>query len=104
MENIYVFRDEVGEICGTASFSENGEKMSVSDPEYIAWTQKVFIPPWETIKNMRNELLAKSDWTAIPDANPKPSKEAWLTYRQALRDLPQNFSEPSEVVWPTKPE
>jgi hypothetical protein len=56
------------------------------------------------IKEFRNNLLKESDWTAIPDANPKPSKEAWLTYRQALRDLPQTFKDPSEVIWPTKPE
>ena len=37
------------------------------------------------------------------DATPKPSKEAWLTYRQALRDLPQNFETPEEVVWPELP-
>jgi hypothetical protein len=56
------------------------------------------------MKNIRNNLLKESDWTAIPDANPKPSKEAWLIYRQALRDLPQNFEDPSEVIWPQKPE
>jgi len=45
-----------------------------------------------------------SEGIAIPDANPKPSKKAWLTYRQALRDIPQTFSTPEEVVRPNKPE
>jgi len=58
---------------------------------------------WYFIKCQRNNILKESDWAVLPDANPKPSKEAWLTYRQALRDLPQNFSNPSEVIWPEKP-
>ena len=66
------------------------------------------VPPaipstWEQIRSKRDALLKDSDWSVASDATPKPSKEAWLTYRQALRDLPQSFSEPSEVVWPNKP-
>ena len=29
--------------------------------------------------------------------------DAWKTYRQALRDLPANTSDPSNPTWPTKP-
>jgi len=65
-----------------------------------------YVPPaptWEQIRAQRDGLLKDSDWSAFPDATPKPSKEAWLDYRKALRDLPQTFSSPEEVVWPTKP-
>ena len=55
---------------------------------------------WEQIRAKRDVLLKDSDWSAFPDANPKPSKEAWITYRQALRDLPQSFETPEEVIWP----
>lgn len=66
-----------------------------------------YIPPaptWEQIRAKRDALLKDSDWSAFPDANPKPSKDAWINYRQALRDLPQNFSTPEEVLFPNKPE
>jgi len=66
-----------------------------------------YVPPaptWEQIRSQRDILLKNSDWSVASDATPKPSKEAWLTYRQALRDIPQNFSTPEEVVFPTKPE
>ena len=33
----------------------------------------------------RNLLLAKSDWTQLPDA--QVDKQAWAEYRQALRDI-----------------
>ena len=59
---------------------------------------------WEQIRSQRDALLKDSDWAVAGDATPKPSKEAWLTYRQTLRDLPQSFSSPEEIIWPNKPE
>jgi hypothetical protein len=65
-----------------------------------------YVPPaptWEEIRSQRDSLLTASDWSVASDATPKPSKEAWLTYRQELRDLPQSFSSPEEVIWPELP-
>jgi hypothetical protein len=56
---------------------------------------------WEGVKTYRNALLAESDWTQLPDA--PCIKEEWVVYRQLLRDIPTNFSCPSEVVFPQKP-
>jgi len=58
---------------------------------------------WDQIRSQRNFLLSQTDWIFSPDVTLK-NKEAWLTYRQALRDVPQTFSTPEEVVWPNKPE
>ena len=49
----------------------------------------------------RNELLAKSDWTQLPDS--PADKEAWATYRQSLRDLPEQKGYPLKVAFPTAP-
>jgi hypothetical protein len=65
-----------------------------------------YVPPaptWEQIRAQRDGLLKDSDWAAFSDAAPKPSKEAWLSYRQSLRDIPNKFSKPEEVIWPQKP-
>ena len=65
-----------------------------------------FVPPaltWEEIRAQRDQLLTQSDWTTLLDAQPKPNKEAWLTYRQALRDITKTYSFPEAVIWPTKP-
>lgn len=50
----------------------------------------------------RDQLLADSDWTQLPDV-PLATKEAWATYRQALRDLPDHVNWPNleEADWPT---
>lgn len=47
----------------------------------------------------RDALLAASDWTMLADV-PGKDYEAWVEYRQALRDL--DYRDPG-VVWPEAP-
>jgi len=54
------------------------------------------------IKSNRNGLLIDSDWTQVADA--PVDKAAWATYRQALRDIPNQEGFPTDVAWPAKPE
>jgi hypothetical protein len=61
-----------------------------------------YIPPaptWEQIRAQRDNLLVQSDWIGVSDAQPKPNKEAWLSYRQALRDITVTYSSPEAVVF-----
>ena len=59
------------------------------------------------IRNKRKELLKESDWTQTADSPLSDSKKAeWVTYRQALRDLPANNSSATsfdDVTFPTEP-
>lgn len=57
---------------------------------------------WDSIRTKRNRLLVESDYTQMPDW--PGNKTAWAAYRQLLRDIPQTYSTPDEVVWPAKPE
>lgn len=72
-----------------------------------SWDGSAFAPPslpaltWDNIRDGRNGLLAASDWTQVADA--PVDAAAWAAYRQALRDVPQDYSTPDEVVWPTPP-
>ena len=58
-------------------------------------------------KRKRNALLAESDWTQFADSPLTDKKKAeWATYRQALRDLPQEYPNAisnDDIIWPTKP-
>ena len=59
---------------------------------------------WTAIRMHRGQFLNQSDWTQLPDAPlTAEEKTAWSTYRQALRDLPQNFSNPEDVIFPDTP-
>ena len=56
---------------------------------------------WAQVRVERDRLLAASDWTQVADA--PVDAEVWADYRQALRDVPQDFASPDEVVFPAVP-
>ena len=59
---------------------------------------------WMKLRNERDDLLLFSDFTQLSDTGLTDSKKAeWVTYRQSLRDLPSNTSDPANPTWPTKP-
>ena len=67
------------------------------------------LEPMKILRTERNELIAATDWRATIDYQGTDQAE-WLTYRQALRDLPAT-AEPklengglTNVTWPEKPE
>ena len=54
------------------------------------------------IRKERDAKLTASDWTQVADA--PVDQAAWATYRQALRDIPEQSGFPNEVNWPTEPQ
>lgn len=56
---------------------------------------------WDDLRKARNQRLERCDWTQVPDA--PVDQAAWAAYRQALRDLPANTTDPLNPPWPTKP-
>lgn len=58
------------------------------------------------LRSHRDDLLKESDNHTRVDIWEKKSAEgkaAWITYRQALRDLPANIADPANPTWPTVP-
>ena len=56
-------------------------------------------------RNKRDNLLKETDWVAIKAFETGIAvDEAMATYRQALRDIPQQEGFPNSINWPTKPE
>ena len=59
---------------------------------------------WTALRTERNARLAASDWTQLQDAHLSAEKKsAWADYRQALRDLPDECTDPTQVDWPLDP-
>jgi len=52
------------------------------------------------MREERNKLLKESDYTVLPDF-PSANKQAWLDYREELRNFPTVWS--VGVPFPTKP-
>lgn len=58
---------------------------------------------WDYVRNDRNDLLAKSDWTQLADCPlTDGDKAAWAAYRQALRDITTQ-TDINNLVWPQSP-
>jgi hypothetical protein len=58
---------------------------------------------WHQIRNRRDNLLKQSDLLVLIDkweTLTEERKEEIRVYRQALRDIPQSFESPEDVVWP----
>ena len=71
------------------------------------YTTKQWIDPrtpeteWPMVRAERDRRLLASDWTQLPDV-PLATKEAWATYRQALRDITEQ-PDPFNITWPAVP-
>ena len=75
---------------------------SQAQTDYNNETQRVAAARdyWEELRTKRNQLLAETDYLALVDATLSTDMR---TYRQALRDLPANTSDPVNPSWPTPP-
>ena len=56
----------------------------------------------KTLRTERNRRLAETDWSQGADV-PDAIKNAYTSYRQALRDITNTYNNPRTVVWPDKP-
>jgi hypothetical protein len=76
-----------------------------SDTHVFDYATKQWLPDpaaaWQAARVTRNQALAASDWTQLPDV-PASTKSAWAAYRQALRNITQQ-PDPHNIVWPVKP-
>jgi hypothetical protein len=90
------FRDGVEEINGKWFTKYSAADM---DADAIA---AVDAAQAKSVRDDRNKRLSDSDWTQVEDA--PVDKQAWATYRQALRDLTAQADFPWEVEWPEQPQ
>jgi len=82
------------------------EEVAQREEDEAAWVDGANDRLAATHRDTRNDLLAASDWT---QANDSPltdeAKASWVTYRTALRNLPNHSNWPNleDSDWPTKP-
>ena len=97
----YVLRD--GNLISIGDPPEPWFMFDVDRMEWVdtrSW-EKIIEDQWRKVRTKRNDLLAASDWTQLPDV-PLATKEAWAAYRQALRDITEQ-PDPFNIVWPVPP-
>jgi len=83
---------------GEISYQEESDEQKSM---YAEWAELRKVQVMEALRYERNLKLAETDWMLLSDTT--EMSDAWKTYRQALRDLPVNTSDPENPAWPTKP-
>ena len=59
---------------------------------------------WKILRQERNRRLTECDWVTLKAySTGTPVPEEWVTYMQALRDLPSTTEDPTNPVWPVQP-
>ena len=85
--------------------AKTGEKTVRELTDQEISEQKALLDPseeeWQlALRCERNKRLAETDYLALADVTLTDEMRA---YRQALRDLPSNTTDPANPPWPTKP-
>ncbi|WP_210499661.1 phage tail assembly chaperone [Vibrio crassostreae] len=70
-----------------------------SAPEYSEFKSVA----WGLVRKERNSLLSQADQLVETALDKNVDVTPFRQYRQALRDIPQTFTNPEDVVWPQKP-
>jgi hypothetical protein len=81
--------------------TQDETKVDVDSQEMSNILNRNMADAWNAFRAERNRLLAASDWTVLGDS-PTPTA-IWKAYRQQLRDLPANTTDPFAPIWPTPP-
>ena len=81
--------------------------------KYQAWLVKGnkplpmdIIDLWIGVRQERNLILQSCDWTQVSDGKKRLGEVKvleWGKYRQALCDIPQDFKNVEDVIWPDPP-
>ena len=90
----------------------NGESLIEVDSEpelglqYDSSTKsfiKSDIVKFKEIRLKRDQLLKNSDFTQLPDSTHSGTKEEWKVYRQKLRDIAKDITDPDVIAFPEEP-
>lgn len=101
--------DGIRAICPNAVFVVYGDTVKWLSPDITQPTEAEIQAeiarleaeqPWNELRQQRNRLIAETDYLALSDSTLTTEMAA---YRQALRDLPANTTDPANPVWPVKP-
>jgi hypothetical protein len=58
---------------------------------------------WMEVRRERDAMLRDSDKVMLPDY-PLEDKSEYESFRQELRDIPQTYDDPDEVIYPSEPD
>jgi hypothetical protein len=97
--------DYTNKIVDGVSVPLTDDEIAALEAQDAAWAADATNRLLAELRPARNLLIASTDYRMLPDYAGS-DVDAWKTYRQQLRDLPdQDWTgkEYTDVVWPTPP-
>ena len=87
------------------AFDSDGNQIAVDEAAIAAKVAQLELEKsWSDLREKRDRLIAETDWEIVKHKELGTDiPTALTTYRQDLRDLPANTSDPSNPIWPVKP-
>jgi len=83
------------------AYVENGKVYTVKVESTTLEEQTNLInQQWVNVRSERDYKLQETDWRASSDLT---LSDAWKTYRNELRQIPQTQTDPYNITWPTEP-
>ena len=101
---VFAIKETVSPVVDRKTHTYSWEAQSVNGVWTQVWSTQELAEEVASsnVRNERNRLLTKSDWTQGKDISDSVST-AWATYRQTLRDIPTQDGFPYSVIWPEVP-
>ena len=98
---------DTGEVYNI-KWSDKKTKVTVNEVEIethftgddTAKDARLLAEKWASVRRDRDRRLAETDYLALSDQTLSNSMK---TYRDSLRDVPEDNSDPDKISWPTKP-
>ena len=89
----------------TGAFDADGNQVTINQSLVDAAAAEISTEKaWSRLRYDRNQLLTATDWEIVRHKELGTNiPTALKTYRQELRDLPANTSDPANPSWPIKP-
>ena len=102
--NLYPQVVSVDDMAG--AFDADGNAVAIDESLVKAEVARLIAEqPAKEARAKRDRLLTESDWVTIRATDTgDPVSTEWQTYRQALRDIPEQTGFPEEIDWPQEPE
>lgn len=80
------------------------EEIAARQAEEQEWADGAAARNLSSLREERNRKLAECDWLIVMHKEKGTNiPTAWKTYRQALRDITDDYTSLNDVVWPEKP-